>query len=92
MLLPVLLTAMLSSGVQASSNMQAINGFLIDRTEVSIAEFSQFATETGFISSAERAGGGEVYGLGWEQKVGLDLENAFRGRNGSSAACGALDL
>ena len=59
MRLPVLLTAMLSFGVQASSNMQAVNGFLIDRTEVSIAEFSRFAAETGFISSAERAGGGE---------------------------------
>ena len=77
MLLPVLLTAMLSSGVQASSNMQAVNGFLIDRTEVSIAEFSQFATETGFISSAERAGGGEVYGLGWEQKLGWTWKMPF---------------
>ena len=48
MLFPVLLTAMLSSGVQASSNMQAISGFLIDRTEVSIADFSRFETETGF--------------------------------------------
>ena len=54
----------------ASSDMQAINGFLIDRTEISIAEFQRFVSVTEFISQAERAGGGEVYVWGWEQKPG----------------------
>ena len=60
---------LLSATVLASSDMQPINGFLIDRTEVSIAKFQRYATETGFVSQAERAGGGEVYGSGWEQKA-----------------------
>ena len=41
--------------------MQVINGFLIKRTEISIAEFQRFASVTEFVSQAERAGGGEVY-------------------------------
>ena len=45
----------------ASSDMQAINGFLVDHTEMSIAEFQRFASATEFVSEAERAGGGEVY-------------------------------
>ena len=92
MRLPVLLTVMLSFGVQASSNMQAVNGFLIDRTEVSIAEFSQFAAANGVyqLRGACRWWRGVWSWLG--AKVGLDLENALRGRNGPSAAGGTLDL
>ena len=40
--------------------MHAINGFLLDRTEISIAEFQRFTSATEFVSQAERAGGGEV--------------------------------
>ena len=66
-----------STAIHASPPMQPINGFLIDRTEVSIAAFQQFATATGFVSQAERAGGGEVYGWGWEQKSGWTWRTPF---------------
>ena len=41
--------------------MHAINGFLIDRTEILIAEFQRFVSAAELVSQAERAGGGEVY-------------------------------
>ena len=61
--------------------MQAVNGFLIDRTEVSIAEFSRFAAATGFISPRSVPVVARCMVLAGS-KVGLDLENALRGRNG----------
>ena len=73
----VLSLGLLSATVLASSDMQPINGFLIDRTEVSIAKFQRYATETGFVSQAEKAGGGEVYGWGWEQKAGWTWKTPF---------------
>ena len=54
--------ALLMIVVPAKADMQTIEGFAIDRTEVSIAEFQRFAEATGFVSQAERSGGGEVYG------------------------------
>ena len=62
--------ALLMIVVPAKADMQTIEDFAIDRTEVSIAEFQRFAEATGFVSQAERSGGGEVYGWGWEQKPG----------------------
>jgi len=73
----VLSVGLLASLAQASPDMQTVNGFLIDRTEVSIAEFQRFAKETGFVSQAEQAGGGEVYGWGWEQKAGWTWKTPF---------------
>ena len=57
--------------------MQAINGFLIDRTEISVAEFQRFASAKEFVSQAERAGGGEVYAWSWEQKPGWTWKTPF---------------
>jgi formylglycine-generating enzyme len=42
----------------------------IDRTEVTIGAFAVFAKSTGFISYAQKMGGGWVYSSGWEQKSG----------------------
>ncbi len=36
-------------------------GFWIDRTEVTVAQFASFAAETGFVTQAEREGGGVVF-------------------------------
>ena len=55
------LLVMCSPTSYASSDMHAINGFLIDRTEILIADFQRFASAAEFVSQAERAGGGEVY-------------------------------
>ena len=57
--------------------MQVINGFLIDRTEISIAGFQRFASATQFVSQAECAGGGEVCAWGWEQKPGWTWKTSF---------------
>ena len=66
-----------TSQVSNAQEMVAIGGFEIDRTEVSIAEFAEFADATGFVSRAERAGGGEVYALGWQQQAGWTWKTPF---------------
>lgn len=42
----------------------------IDRTEVTIARFARFARATGFVSRAEREGGGFEYVGGWQRRDG----------------------
>ncbi|MEE2820613.1 MAG: SUMF1/EgtB/PvdO family nonheme iron enzyme, partial [Pseudomonadota bacterium] len=73
----IIALVMCSPTCYSSSEMQLINGFLIDRTEISIAEFQRFASATEFVSQAERAGGGEVYAWGWEQKPGWTWKTPF---------------
>jgi len=53
-----------------NGDMQAISYFSIDMTEVTIKQFGRFAAATGFVTKAERDGGGQVYAAGWEQKAG----------------------
>lgn len=45
-------------------------GFAIDRTEVTITQFSRFAQATGTVTEAERAGGGFEYVGGWLRRPG----------------------
>ncbi len=59
------------------ADMQVIDGFSIDRTEVSVGAFRLFADETGFVSKAEREGGGRVYEDGWTQKKGWNWQSPF---------------
>jgi len=59
------------------ADMQVIDGFSIDRTEVSVGAFRLFANETGFVSKAEREGGGRVYEDGWTQKKGWTWQAPF---------------
>lgn len=44
--------------------------FAIDRTEVTIGQFAQYVQATGYVSRAEREGGGFEYGAGWERRAG----------------------
>lgn len=60
-----------------AADMVTIGTFKIDRTEVSIAQFKDFARATGFVSQAERSGGGEVYGFGWQQQAGWTWQTPF---------------
>ena len=57
--------------------MQPIGGFEIDRTEVSIGQFQQFADATKTVTAAERAGGGSTYEAGWEQRRGWNWRAPF---------------
>lgn len=59
------------------TEMQALKGFRIDRTEVTIGEFRKFAKATGFVSQAEREGGGYEYGSGWERREGWTWERPY---------------
>ena len=70
----LVLLSMASASLVANANpiseMQPISHFSIDRTEVTIGQFAQFIKATGFVTKAERDGGGLVYEAGWEQKSG----------------------
>jgi formylglycine-generating enzyme len=60
----------IASSADGSGNMQRIGDFSIDIAEVTIGQFARFVTATGFLTKAERAGGGLVYAAGWMQKAG----------------------
>jgi formylglycine-generating enzyme len=59
-----------SNPVFAESEMQAIGGFSIDRTEVTIGQFQKYVDATKTVTAAERAGGGSTFENGWEQRKG----------------------
>ena len=49
----------------------SLKAFFIDRCPVTVAEFRDFVTETGYLTDAERAGVGVVYGPRfWEERRG----------------------
>ena len=58
-------------------NMQRITDFSIDRTEVTIEQYAKFVSETGYVTAAERRGGGLVFASGWEQKAGWVWSSPF---------------
>jgi formylglycine-generating enzyme len=72
----VSLLAVLSAQAQMA-DMQPIRGFAIDKTEVSIEQFARFAQATGFVSFAEKAGGGSTYEGGWVQRKGWTWRTPF---------------
>ncbi len=66
-----------SSDHEQTTEMVHLDKFAIDQTEVSIGSFARFAEDTGFVTSAERAGGGLVYENGWTKKVGWNWKTPF---------------
>lgn len=78
-----------AGGLQASSSpptgqaqgagqaQQVIGRLAWDVHEVSVGQFRQFARATGFVSRAEREGGGYIYELGWTQKPGWTWQAPF---------------
>lgn len=63
--------------VADEGDMQLVDSFFIDRTEVTVGEFNKFVTETGIVTKAEKTGGGFVFADGWEQKVGWNWRAPF---------------
>jgi formylglycine-generating enzyme len=57
--------------------MQPIGNFAIDRTEVTIGQFEKFIAATGFVTQAEKVGGGLVYQSGWQRKPGWTWRAPF---------------
>ena len=45
-----------------------INNFYIQKYEVTIAEYLNFANKTNFKTEAEKQGFGYEYGMGWEKR------------------------
>ena len=58
-------------------DMQRITDFSIDRTEVTVKQYAKFVSDTGYVTAAERRGGGLVFASGWEQKVGWVWSSPF---------------
>jgi sulfatase modifying factor 1 len=65
----VVFLALFSQG-SVAQGMMPVGGFEVDRTEVTVGAFREFADATGLITAAEQAGGGEVYEAGWVRKPG----------------------
>lgn len=51
-----------------------LGGFSIDRTEVTVDAFRNFAEGTGLTTAAERDGGGFEWGSGWERRPGWSYQ------------------
>ena len=60
-----------------ADTMQMITDFSIDRTEVTIEQYTKFVSDTGYVTAAERRGGGLVFASGWEHKVGWVWSSPF---------------
>jgi formylglycine-generating enzyme required for sulfatase activity len=78
-----LCAALLAVSARAAAPVDAVDmgGYLIDRTEVTVARFDAFLTATGARSAAEREGGGFEWGAGWERRPGW----TFRAPSGRPA-------
>ena len=63
--------------VAEERDMQLVDSFFIDNTEVTVGKFKKFATETGIVTKAEKMGGGFVFAAGWEQKTGWNWRAPF---------------
>lgn len=61
----------------AAEGTQAVGDLLVDRTEVTIEQFSVYVQATNTVTKAEEAGGGLVYEGGWQQKPGWNWRKPF---------------
>ena len=78
-LLNGLLTAvwLLGTVTSVAADMQPISHFSIDRTEVTVGEYARFVEASGYVTKAERDGGGLVYESGWQRKAGWTWRTPF---------------
>jgi len=77
-LITVSVTALLFyAQAEASADMQTIDGFEIDLTEVSVGQYREFVDAKGYKTAAERDGGGMVYEAGWQKKRGWTWKAPF---------------
>ncbi|MFN5026676.1 MAG: formylglycine-generating enzyme family protein, partial [Candidatus Fonsibacter sp.] len=60
-----------------------INNFFIQKYEVTLAEFSNFANKTNFKTEAEKQGFGYEYGVGWEKRKNWNYKTPY-GKNPDS--------
>ena len=60
-----------------------INNFFIQKYEVTVGEFSNFANKTNFKTEAEKQGFGYEYGAGWEKRKNWNYKTPY-GKNPES--------
>ena len=54
-----------------------IENFYINKYEVTISEFKEFAKENSFITKAEKTGGGYEWGAGWEKRKNWNYKTPY---------------
>jgi len=74
--LALLLALPLATEAGAAERVE-LGGFAIDRTEVTVARFTEFTKATGLVTAAEREGGGHEWGSGWERRPGWTFRAPF---------------
>ena len=65
------------SAPRALGQQSRVHGLMWDVHEMSVGQVRQFAHATGFVSRAEREGGGFIYEAGWVQKPGWTWQRPF---------------
>ena len=56
---------------------EPVGVFEIARTETTVAQFQRFAQATGWVTRAERLGGGQVFEAGWVQRAGWTWQRPY---------------
>lgn len=77
----LVIVALSCAASAAPDSAQKIDGFAIDRHEVTIGEFRRFREARNLVTAAEGAGGGFEFGSGWERRSGWTWSSPF-GRPG----------
>ncbi len=71
----LMITGPTSAAGHALSEPVQLQGFAIDKTEVTIAQYGAFVKATKQPSKAEQEGGGFEYGAGWERRPGWSWQS-----------------
>ena len=69
--------AAVEGGRGSGSDVVELEGFSIDRTEVSIGQFRRFIESEGIVTKAEKDGGGYEYAAGWELRTGWTWSSPY---------------
>ena len=71
------LAAIINGDRAAARDTVVLDGFSIDRMEVSVGEFRRFTEAQGIVTKAEGEGGGFEYAAGWEQRAGWTWSSPY---------------
>lgn len=65
------------AGPAAGHDVVKLEGFSIDRTEVSVGQFRRYTAADRIVTKAEAEGGGFEYAAGWEQRAGWTWSSPY---------------
>lgn len=77
------LPAVAGGAAAAPADTVAVDGFRLDRTEVTIGAFRAFATASGLRTAAERDGGGFEYAAGFQRRPGWSYLRPYGDADGA---------